>query len=75
MNQSTPRQRLYARILFRDLDLPTDYITKMNFAVFDAAGLPRPTEGTRVDSALESITVDQCKKLITALEGEKRKVS
>lgn len=67
-HSSTTHQRGMIRGLLRDLDLPTDYVTKLNFAAFDAAKVRRPTEGCRVDSALEQVTQDEASRLITALK-------
>lgn len=68
---SSSHQRLMIRCLFGDLELPTDYITKLNLSVFDAAEVPRPTEGVQVDVALAALTGEQAGRLITALKQQK----
>lgn len=67
---STPWQRLYIRTMLRQLDLPTDYVSRLNFRAFDAAKLPRPVLGKRVDEVLEALTKQQASALIRAIEPE-----
>lgn len=67
---STPRQRLYIRTMLQQLDLPTDYVTRLNCPTFRAANLEQPRLGRRVDEVLEALTKTQASMLIKALEKE-----
>lgn len=67
---STSRQRLYIRTMLQQLDLPTDYVTRLNCPTFRAANLEQPRLGRRVDEVLEALTNPQASALIKALEKE-----
>lgn len=68
-------QRLQLRIGFAELELPTDYVTKLNFPIFEAAEVPLPREGKRFDDALLELTWSQADTLLRVLRREQAKIS
>jgi len=67
--RSTPHQRLAIRCELQLQELPTDSITLLHERAFKSAGLPVPTHGTDVDSALCELSKTQASRLIDALRG------
>lgn len=69
---ATPHQRQYARILMRELDLPTDRITLLHRRWYEKAGVPEQEPGTRLDVALGALNFAQASSLIGVLEQERK---
>lgn len=67
---ATPHQRLYVRTLMQRLELDVSYITLMHRRFFEAAGVPVPEQGSRVDAALCALSKMQAVALISALLKE-----
>lgn len=67
---ASPYQRQYARILMRELDLPTDVITLLHRRFYNAAKVPFPQSGTRLDDALGTLTFAHAGQLIGVLVKE-----
>lgn len=68
---ATPHQRQYARILMREIELPTDVITLLHRRFFEAASVSFPEQGTRVDDALGALSFSHAKQLIAVLLRER----
>lgn len=68
---ATPHQRQYARILMREIELPTDVITLLHRRFYSAAGIECPAPGTRLDEALAALTFPQAANLIGVLMRER----
>lgn len=64
---STPHQRLYARTLMEQRDLPTTWIGVHHGRFFRAAGLEPRSIGRRVDAVLEELTRAEIVRLCDAL--------
>ena len=67
---STPHQRLFIRTLMREAELDTFTITLMHRRHFEAASLPAPEPGARVEDVLGALTKGQASALAGALQKE-----
>jgi hypothetical protein len=65
---ATSNQREYARVLMRQLELPTDHITLMHRQAFRDAGIPPREPGRQVDVVLGELTRAEAEALIGALK-------
>lgn len=63
---STPHQRLFARSLMRQAELPALQVTVMHRDLFRQCGIEW-VDGERMDPRLESLTREQISSLIDAL--------
>lgn len=68
---ASPHQKQYARILMRDIELPTDVITLLHQRFYASANVACPAPGTRLDDALNALTFVQAVNLIDVLVKER----
>lgn len=68
---ASPHQKQYARILMREIELPTDVITLLHRRFFEKAGVPCPEPGTRVEAAVDALTFAHASHLVDVLVKER----